>query len=72
MIDAFHRIAFREKIHATIGEQRKGLNVWTKGKQSRVVGDPRSTKLNHAPAGGIEPENSAVRFARRVRHGRLD
>jgi hypothetical protein len=52
MIDAFHRIAFREKIHATIDDQRKVLDVWTKGKQSRVVGDPRSTKLNHAPAGG--------------------
>jgi hypothetical protein len=72
MIDAFHRIAFREKIHATIGEQRKALDVWTKGKQSRVVGDPWSTKLNHAPAGGIESENLAMRFPRRVRHGRLD
>jgi hypothetical protein len=72
ILDAFHRISFREKIHATIGEQRKDLDVWTKGKQSRVGGDPRSAKLDHAPAAGIAPENLAVRCPRRVRHGRLD
>ena len=42
MLDAFHPIASREKVHATIGEQRKDLDVWTKGKQSRVGGDPPS------------------------------
>ncbi len=46
MLDAFHPIASREKVHATIGEQRKDLDVWTKGKQSRVGGDPPSAKLN--------------------------
>jgi hypothetical protein len=46
MLDAFHRIAFREEIHATIGDQRKDLDGWTKGKQSRVGGDPPSAKLN--------------------------
>ncbi len=48
MLDAFHRIAFREKIHATIGEQRKDLDVWTKGKQSRVGGDPPSDMRRRA------------------------
>gem|GEM_PF-4126167 len=33
---------------------------------------PGRRKLNHAPAGGIEPENLAVRCPRGVRHGRLD
>ena len=36
MLNAFRRIAFRKKIHATIGEQRKDLDVWMKGEQSRV------------------------------------
>jgi hypothetical protein len=41
MLNAFHRIAFREKIHATIGELRKDLDVWSNDEQSRIGGAPR-------------------------------
>jgi hypothetical protein len=40
MLIGFHRIAVRKKIHATIGEQPKDLNVWTKGEQSRAEMPP--------------------------------
>jgi hypothetical protein len=41
------------------------------GKQSGVGGDDRTAKLEHQTAVEIEPENSIIRFTRRVRHDRV-
>jgi len=66
MLDAFHRIAFREKCHATIAEQRKDLDVWTKGKQSRG-GDPgpRNWTMRRRPESSLRtsPCDSPAGFA---------
>jgi hypothetical protein len=44
---------------------------FTIGKQSSVRSHHGSTKLEHQSPIEIEPENFAIRFTRRVRHGRL-
>ena len=66
MLDPFAPLGLpaRVRIGEHLGRQRvrPSASSSCEGEQTRIGGDPRSAKLNHAPEGGIEPENLAMRF----------